>query len=584
MNIQKNKNKNNESKPKVLLLSDHSNSALLIAAINSEKNCELEHIPSEEELYKKFSIEVYAGVIINMTFSDDKSYGIANKLSKKYKTEKVPIILILNKPASIILEEYEFIDIVYNPFNPTLISTKITIFILLFKNRKEKMKQLDNDIKKAEFEIHETKVSLPMTDNLTGLMTSYAFKKTAEYIILSSLRYKRKLALILFTLNNSNSDLDTKYDKKTLDRLLKIVSSILKKVLRKEDLISRQSYVFSIITTDLNEYNDVIAVVNKLKRIYKAVYKIHEQSISVSLSIGISFLEDSIGNFESLTDTANHAMKKSIAAGNACEIFTDNLFKTEKANDATENKLLTALHNNEFYIVYQPIIDMKQNCIIGLQALLRWNNDTEGLISPGVFIPLVEKNDNFYDIGLWLLNKVSEQISIWKKYKFNNELFVTVNISKKQLEKQCFKDDLRNILIKNNVVPIHLEMELTNLSDQSNKKNSVNQNLLFLKQTQLSLSLNEENINSSALSDSMSRIEATIKINSKIIQNGETGQDMVRNIIDYANNLSLKVKAVCVETEEQKKFLVEKGCILGQGFYFYKPMKTEEVTAVLNKL
>jgi len=573
--------------PKVLYLCDSNSYFLSLKDLFNEIKAEVVLVAAEKEFYKVFTTDEYATIIVHLTLSDDKSYDIAKKISRKFISERIPIILILNRPIQVDLEKYELIDFVYMPLSILLLSLKIKLFISTFVLQKEKLEKLDKEIRHAEIEIKgkDTKISLPMDDNLTGLMNSYALRRTAKYIISSSLRYKRTLSLILFTIDNNTYDLQSKYNDKTRDTLLKKVAIRLKRIMRNEDLIARQGFLFALLLSDLNEYDDVIEVVNKFNGIFEESYNFDKYIIRINLSIGVAFLGDSIDSFDSLIDVANIAMQKASASpGTACEVYTDNLFKTDESSNSIVRKFSAALHNDEFHLVFQPIVDMQQNKIIGLETLLRWNNDELGLVSPGVFIPLAEDNDIFYEVGLWILEKVCEQINIWKKCRFVDDLYITVNISDKQLENENFKDDLCSILIKYNITPIHIELELVDLSYPPSSSN--NSKSLSLKQAQIHLSLDDFNVNSATLARLMARPVSTVKINGKLvqrIQNGVKEQTLVKTIIGSASNLFIQVLAECVETEEQKDFLIKNGCTLGQGYFFYKPMEAEEITMVLNK-
>ncbi|WP_133128239.1 putative bifunctional diguanylate cyclase/phosphodiesterase [Legionella nagasakiensis] len=248
-----------------------------------------------------------------------------------------------------------------------------------------------------------------------------------------------------------------------------------------------------------------------------------------------------------------------------------------------EHALKHALQNSEFYLVYQPLIDIKKHCLIGFEALLRWDNPVLGNISPLNFIPVAEKNGLIIDIGEWVLEEACMQIMHWHKQGFT-DLTVAVNISGRQLHQPSFPQLIDHMLQKTGLSPKYLELELTESLFIKNIAQAVKVMHQF-KEIGLKLAIDDFGTGYSSLAYLKQFPLDKLKIDKSFIH--DLASDVhdaaiVKAVINLGHKLNLQVLAEGVENERQKSFIIKHGCDFAQGFYFKSPTRPEALNDYLN--
>ena len=251
-----------------------------------------------------------------------------------------------------------------------------------------------------------------------------------------------------------------------------------------------------------------------------------------------------------------------------------------------ENSLHTALNNNEFSLVYQPILNIKSKKIIGAECLIRWQHPELGMVPPDKFIPIAELNGEINPIGLWVLTQACQKFAMWHK-KYNLD-FMAINISTRQLKVSNFVDKVREVLFEYNINPENIELELTEgiFIDDSTV---LIDNIFKLKELGIKISIDDFGTGFSNFSYLKRFKIDKIKIDRSFIMalNEESSQHeniIPISMINLGQDLGLTVLAEGIEDEYQQNFLIKANCPEGQGYHLGKPMPADELEKKLSQL
>lgn len=252
--------------------------------------------------------------------------------------------------------------------------------------------------------------------------------------------------------------------------------------------------------------------------------------------------------------------------------------KKQNSKNGVEKSLNKALEKGEFEIYLQPKYNLENDSIVGAEALARWNNKNNGIVSPEIFIPILEKNKNIVKLDMYMFEEVCKIISRWSK---NNVRLVpiSINISKITVsENDDFVIDLKNIIKKYDIDTKFLEIELTEriMFRETNKVVSI---IKEIKKIGIKVSLDDFGAGYSSLNILKNIPIDIIKLDKLFLDKkdiSEKGKIVIRNIINMANELDLEVVAEGVEFLEQSQFLKSVGCEVVQGYLYGKPMPIRE--------
>jgi diguanylate cyclase (GGDEF)-like protein len=248
--------------------------------------------------------------------------------------------------------------------------------------------------------------------------------------------------------------------------------------------------------------------------------------------------------------------------------------KTALEVQVLSNELQQALEQDELFVLYQPITDLKTGRVCGAEALLRWRHPKRGLIGPLVFIPLAETTGSIYYIGLWVLRQAVRQIKEWQQLT-SDLLTVSVNVSMLQLEYMNFAEDVKQILQEENINPSALELEVTEGIALSSAP-EVEGNIAQLRAMQVALAIDDFGTGYASFSY-LRRFEVgKIKIDRIFLDevpDKKRNANLVKMIIAMGHTLNAKVTGEGIENIAQAEFLKEAGCDFGQGYHYAKPLE-----------
>lgn len=438
---------------------------------------------------------------------------------------------------------------------------------------------LDNTKQKNnEIEIRR----LAYYDALTGFPNRELFQNNLKDVLEKVVLNNKKGALISIDLDNFKSVNDT-LGHDYGDLLLKVFSQLLNICVKDYGKPFRLSGdEFIILIEEFESIEDLKKLCNEIIEYCKKPFEINEKQVYITTSMGISIFPKDSSNIKDLLKFVDLAMYQSKFKGkNMYTFFEKDINESYRRKIIIEQKLKNVINRNELYIVYQPQINVLENRIVGIEALLRWKNEDLGSVSPSEFIPIAERTGIIVEIGNWMLDTVCKKIHEWKekKYDFNA---VSINISPVQIKKTDFMKNILTACEENKIVPESLELEITEETlIEIDKKKIDDLNELIKKG--VNIAIDDFGTGYSSLNYLIALPVNTLKIDKSFIDNivDKKNRDVIQCILNLSKSLKYKVIAEGVEEKEQADFLVNCGCNIIQGYYFSKPVIEKELEEML---
>jgi diguanylate cyclase (GGDEF)-like protein len=368
------------------------------------------------------------------------------------------------------------------------------------------------------------------------------------------------------------------------DRMLQDCARRLTECLRESDTIARLGGdEFVVMIENFTAPRDAIVVAQKVLVGMAKPFFVDGQEFLVSASIGISTFPDDGADAETLLKNADIAMYRAKDLGrNNYQFYSAQMNKHTFERLAMESSLRRAVERNEFLLHYQPKLDLRTGAIAGVEALVRWQHPDWGMVSPAQFIPLAEETGLIVQIGEWVLRTACEQSRKWREEGIP-ALRIAVNLSARQFAQKTLLRDVGRIIAESGLTPESLELEITESLVMHNPEQAT-QTLEELKAMGISLSIDDFGTGYSSLSYLKRFPLDCVKIDRSFIKDIPVDADdmaITKGVIALGHSLRLKVVAEGVETAEQLDFLRANDCDELQGFFFSKPLPSEEVTTFL---
>ncbi len=442
--------------------------------------------------------------------------------------------------------------------------------------------------KAAEDELHIQRMNLEYQayhDALTELPNRTLFNDRLEQAVEKAKRNESQFALFFIDLDRFKQINDS-LGHAVGDRLLKIVTNRLKDTIRKEDTLARLGGdEFTIIMEDLLNAQDGSILAQKILEILEQPIEIDGHPLYISSSIGISLYPQDDTVASNLLKYADAAMYRAKEEGRNNFQF----YCTEMTELAIERLFMTtsmrhALKNEEFEIYYQPQIDGESDTLIGMEALVRWQHPTKGLLTPYFFLPLAEETGMIIELDHWVMRTAIKQVAAWYKEGLSPGV-ISVNLSMKQLEHPDFIRLVRETVEAYDFKPEWLKLEVTEGQVMQRPEEAIAK-LKQINDLGIGISVDDFGTGYSSLA-SLKRLPInTLKIDRSFILDVVKGAEdaaIVKAIIALANSLELDLIAEGVETSEQKEFLLANGCRNIQGYFYSRPIESKDIHTMLRK-
>ena len=474
-----------------------------------------------------------------------------------------------------------------SPLPGTISYIAAVLIVILINDYKKKTAAniLKIDNQRLNLEESEKKLYyMAYYDSLTGIHNKDWFidnlKRTIE------IANNNKMLGIIFADMDSFKAVNDTMGHSAGDIVLQQISSRLSSCIRPGDAIARfGGDEFLIMISNLNSIEELYEITDKIMNKFKNPVLVQEKEHFVTTSLGVSVYPTDGLDSETLIKNADIAMYLAKNQGkNKCiycstDIKNDTIMKMKLTNN-----LYRALEKNELFLHFQPQVKADTKEIIGFEALLRWNNDEYGIVTPNVFIPMAEQTGMIMPIGLWVLQTACEQLQSFQRL-YNKNLTMSVNLSLEQLRDNDIVDKFSKIIKDTGVNINNIQVEITE-SIAFNEDTHVLERVKELKELGISVSIDDFGTGFSSLSRlktfPIDLLKIDIDFVSGISSGSEKDMAIIKSIIQISENLKIDILAEGVETEEQYEYLKDNGCGIIQGYYFYKPMAASDIERLLS--
>jgi diguanylate cyclase (GGDEF)-like protein/PAS domain S-box-containing protein len=422
-------------------------------------------------------------------------------------------------------------------------------------------------------------------DALTGLLNRMGLQNRLPDVIEQAQRTKRPVAFLYLDIDHFKKINDL-HGHACGDRLLQMVADRLRGSVAASDLVVRMGAdEFVIIATGVRDANAAGIIASRIREKLAVPFEVDGQEVAVTSSVGVSVYPDHGADYEVLLKNADIALYESKDGGrDTHRVFARSMNTRVNERVTIEHSMRAALRENQFYVDYQPIVDLRTNKLEGLEALMRWRHPVRGLVPPAVFIDVAEKSGLIAELGEFVLHSVCRQIRKWQD-KGAEPVPVAINVSGRQFERQ----DIANLVAHAassagiDVRMLHVELTESAIVEGNERHLGVMRGLRALG---VPVSIDDFGTGYSSLAYLKNLPIDCLKIDRAFVRDMITsvnGDAIVTAIINMAGSLGLKTIAEGVETLDQLKRLRELGANMGQGFYFSPPLSVEAAERLLTE-
>jgi len=433
--------------------------------------------------------------------------------------------------------------------------------------------------KRAEAELHR----LAYYDSLTGLPNRLLFNDRLHQALADAKRRDRYVALMLLDIDRFKVINDT-LGHEAGDQLLREIGIRLRRGVREGDTIARLGGdEFALIFPYLTDAQDAAQMAQNILLRLAAPMDIAGREVFSSASIGITLYPVDTTEVDALVKFADSAMYHAKEQGRSnYQFYSREMTASAQERLRLETDLRHALERGEFFLHYQPQVEIATGRITGMEALLRWRNGEGEFITPAQFIPPAEETGLIVPIGEWVLENACRQLKVWHDAGYA-DLTMAVNVASRQFRDRLFGQTVRHAITASGIAPQRLELEITEGVLLENSE-EILRTLEDFKAAEVMLAIDDFGTGYSSLSYLKRFPIDRVKIDQTFVRDlGVDSDDLaiVKAIIALARTLKLRVIAEGVETEEQLDLLRSEGCDEYQGYLFARPMEAEAFSRLL---
>ena len=338
---------------------------------------------------------------------------------------------------------------------------------------------------------------------------------------------------------------------------------------------------FAVLLDAVDDPSDALRVAKSIQTSVAEPFCVETREMRVSASIGIALSTSTHERPEDILKDADVAMRRAKALGGSrCEVLDEAMHTRAVGRLRLEADLRTALTERQFRIHYQPVVELATRRVVSVEALLRWEHPSQGLISPYRFIEAAEDTGILVSIGHWLLLQACRQLRDWESDRFSGQpVNITVNVSARQFADARLANDIQDALQQTGVDPSRLQLEMTESVAAADPKLTVTV-LSHLRHLGIGVILDDFGTGMTSLRGLRQFPVEALKIDRSLVREMQTDRatsDIVELITTLAHKMNLRVIAEGIETSRQLERVLELGCEFGQGYYFSQPLEAKAV-------
>ena len=417
---------------------------------------------------------------------------------------------------------------------------------------------------------------LAFHDSLTGLPNRSLFTDRLQRAIAEAERKKESVVVMFIDLDDFKKVNDS-FGHHVGDKVIQGAATRLKKCLRDIDSIARLGGdEFTLLVPHIGEREDIEVIARRLIESLDKPIVVEDNELRMSISIGISVYPNDANNEDSLLRNADTAMYfAKHTRGPSFKFYEQDMGTSPSKRLALVSDIELALQQKEFFLVYQPIIDVRRMEVTGAEALLRWRRSDGEIVEPDRFIPLACESDLIIKIGLWVIEQSCNQLRNWRGI-YGDKFRMNVNLSARELESNKCKEKLRTTMDALNLPPGSIEIEITDTVPIENSS-VIQSNVEYLKSLHVSTAIDRFGERQTSLKSIKTLGLNAIKIDRYFvngIESDQDGYDVFNGIVKLSLCLSKNVLVEGIETKEQLEIIQTMDVDEAQGFFFTQPLES----------
>ena len=478
------------------------------------------------------------------------------------------------------VEGYEFSY--RTPENALKILEGTTSAVLDDQGRIESYLSILRDVTERK-KIEQRLVLMARFDPVTGLPNRFTLRNEIERSIARTARFGRRMAVMLLEVNGLKEQ-HLELEEEAYQALCQAVANRLKQDIRKVDTLARlDDSQFAVVKTDFDDPEHAARLARRLVDTFDEPFEVADHTFQFEASLGISIFPPGPKQPDSLLKEAETAFHRSRAdSPRGFQFYDEDIGHEIEVRTALANDLHQALDRGELRLEYQPQVDLAEQRILSVEALVRWDHPEHGALAPAQFLPIAESIGKMSAIDEWVLSTACSQVETWQSLQLT-PLPLAVNLSPVQLKNPHLVDEVVHVLRSTGLEAGCLELEVSE-AFLNEAPHAVARNLQALRDTGVRLTLDDFGTGRASL-EFLSQLPLDkLKIDASVVQRittGERERDLAGAVISLGEHLGLQVLAEGVETEEQMDYLVHHGCFEAQGFFFCEPLPPEAMEELL---
>jgi diguanylate cyclase (GGDEF)-like protein len=373
------------------------------------------------------------------------------------------------------------------------------------------------------------------------------------------------------------------------DELLRTVAERLETTVRAEDTVGRMSGDEFVVLFEANPDEPIEALAERLNSVLREPILLTPGAAPAQVTASIGIACGRYATADELLRDADMALFQAKAAGKDRYVLFDASTSTSAdGGPELEDDLTAALQEGQFFLLYQPIFELPNRRLVGVEALIRWRHPRRGVVLPNDFIPMAEENGLVVPIGRWVLDEACRQAAVWAGE--DHEIGVSVNVSAGQLDRKGFADDVRRALLESALEPSSLTLEITETTLMRNVAAACEQ-LEALRALGVRIAIDDFGTGYASLSHLQRLPVDILKIDMSFVAGLKNeswsrevlkANELLQAILGVSQALSLAVVAEGIERQSQRTALEAMGCEMGQGFLLGKPGPAEAISRLLD--
>ena len=595
----------NSDEQDILIIDDTADNLRILSSILTRVGYKVRKALNWQMAFTACQTQLPDLILLDIMMPEIDGYEVCERFKANKITAEIPIIFIsalddiFDKVRAFqvggvdyITKPFEFAEVLIRVQNHLQLRNAQLEILKLNNQLEERVKQrtleLENTLEKLKIEVHSRQelqsklLESALRDALTGLPNRVFFINRLEQALNRAKLESDYHFAVLFLDCDRFKIINDSLGHLVGDELLVAIAKRLQNTITPFDTLARLGGdEFGILLENISNIEMVTTIAERILNSLSQHFNVSRNQVFVNVSIGINWGSVNYEKPEYLLRDADTAMYGAKALGRGrFHIFDPEMHREAIQILELENDLRRAINKQELIVYYQPIISLNSGSIIGLEALVRWQHPTKGLILPTEFISMAEETGLIHAIDTWVLKSACNQLRIWQNHPaVPKPLHISVNLSAKLFLQTNFLAQIDQIIYETKVNPAFLELEITEsviMEDSVDMKTTLQE----LRERNIRLSMDDFGTGYSSLSYLHSFPLNTLKIDKSflnLMQNNRENMGLVPAMIGIAHSMGMRAIAEGVETSEQLSQIRDLKCNFAQGNLFSRPMEAQRM-------